>query len=53
MRGMDWVDLAQHRDTWRAVLNAAMKLRVPLNTRNFLISWEPVASQKDSAPWSK
>ena len=27
--GMDWIDLAQDRDRWRAVLNAAMNLRVP------------------------
>jgi len=28
-RGMDWVDLAEDRDRWRALVNAAMKLRVP------------------------
>ena len=26
---MNWIDLAQDRDNWRAVLNAAMNLRVP------------------------
>ena len=26
--GMDWVDLAQDRDRWRALLNVVMKLRV-------------------------
>jgi hypothetical protein len=27
--GMDWIDLAQDRDQWMAVVNTVMKLRVP------------------------
>jgi hypothetical protein len=26
---MDWIDLAQDRDRWRAPVNTAMDLRVP------------------------
>ena len=36
--GMDWIDVAEDRDRWRAVLNAVMNLRVPYNAGNFLTS---------------
>jgi hypothetical protein len=26
---MDWIDLAEHRDQWRALVNEVMNLRVP------------------------
>jgi hypothetical protein len=27
--GMDWIDLAQDRNQWRALVNTVMNLRVP------------------------
>ena len=29
MGNMEWIDLAEDRDTWRALINAVMNLRVP------------------------
>jgi hypothetical protein len=29
--GMDWIDVAQDRDRWRALANTVMNLRVPYN----------------------
>jgi len=37
-RGMDWIELAQDMDRWRALANEVMNLRVPLNAENFLTS---------------
>jgi hypothetical protein len=36
--GMNWIDLAQDRDRWQAIVNAAMNLRVPKNAGNFFTS---------------
>jgi hypothetical protein len=29
MGGMDWIDMAQDRDRWQALVSAVMNLRVP------------------------
>jgi hypothetical protein len=36
--GMDWTDLVQGRDQWRALVNTVMNLRVPLNVRKVFSS---------------
>jgi hypothetical protein len=34
--GMDWIDLVQDRDQWRALVNVVMNLRAPYNAGKFL-----------------
>jgi hypothetical protein len=34
--GLDWIDMAQNRDQWRALVNTILNLRVPKNAGEFL-----------------
>jgi hypothetical protein len=36
--GIDWIDLAEERERWWALLNAVMNLQVPSNAGNFKTS---------------
>ena len=50
--GLDWIDLAESRGRWRALVNAVMNLRVTLNGGNFL-TWLRTCwpLRNGSAPW--
>jgi hypothetical protein len=36
LKSMDWIDLAQDRDRWCALVIAVMNIRVSANAGNFL-----------------
>jgi hypothetical protein len=40
---MDWIELAQDRDRWRALVTLVMNLLDPYCARILLNSWKPVS----------
>jgi len=35
---MDWIELAQHRDSWEKLVIAVMNIRIPYNVGNIFTS---------------
>jgi hypothetical protein len=44
--GVYWIDRAQDRDQWRALVNTVLNLRVPWNAGEFLRGWQLTAPQE-------
>jgi hypothetical protein len=50
----DWMERAQDRDRWRALVSTVMRLSGFISAGNFLTSCKTTyLLKRDSAPWSK
>lgn len=47
---MEWTDVAQDRDLWRALVETVMNYPVPYKVGFFFISWTTQLLKKDCAP---
>ena len=50
MGGIDWIEMTQDSERWRALMNAVMNFRVPYNVGNFLTSLEPISFARRTLP---
>jgi hypothetical protein len=48
---VDWIDLAQDRDRWRAVVKTVMSIRVAYNLGNLFTGRGNVRFSRRTAPW--
>jgi len=54
MEGTDWIDLAQNRDRWLAIVNALLNLSGSIKCGEFLVYLRAgLLLKKEFASWSK